>query len=94
MWGPATVDGVSQFPIYAELGVGIWQTNLSWDAVATRRPARPADPADPAYAWPAELDAAIADAATHGIAVSLLVMGTPGWANGGRSAGQGARSGG
>jgi len=86
MWGPAVVDGVSQFPIYADLGVGIWQTGLRWNRVATRRPAQPGDPSDPAYAWPAELDAAIADAARHGISVALLVMGTPAWANGGRSA--------
>ena len=86
MWGPATVGGASQFPIYADLGVGIWQTGLRWEQVATRRPERPSDPTDPAYAWPAELDAAIADAQAHGIAVALLVMGTPAWANGGRSA--------
>jgi hypothetical protein len=85
MWGPADVDGVSQFPVYADLGVGIWQTSLRWERVATRRPARPADPADPAYAWPTDLDAAIADARRHGISVALLVMGTPAWANGGRS---------
>jgi hypothetical protein len=86
MWGPATVDGVSQFPIYRDLGVGIWQASLSWRDVAARRPQKPTDPADPAYTWPADLDAAIADAASHGIAVSLLVMHTPRWANGGRSA--------
>ena len=86
MWGPAIVDGASQFPIFADLGVGIWQTGLRWEQVATRRPDRPADPTDPAYAWPAELDAAIVDAQAHGIAVALLVMGTPAWANGGRPA--------
>jgi hypothetical protein len=86
MWGPAVLDGASQFPIYADLGVGIWETGLRWENVATRRPARPTDPADPAYVWPGELDAAIADASAHGISVALLVMGTPGWANGGRSA--------
>lgn len=85
LWGPATRDGASQFPVYADLGAGIWQTGLRWDAVATRRPERPSDPADPAYAWPAELDAAIAGAGAHGIAVALLVMGTPAWANGGRT---------
>ncbi len=85
MWGPATRDGISQFPIYADLGVGVWQTNLSWAETATRRPDHPEDPADPAYAWPPALDAAIADAARHGISVSLLVMGTPSWANGGRT---------
>ena len=86
MWGPAVVDGGSQFPIYAELGVGIWQTAMRWDQVARRRPASPTDPSDPAYVWPAELDAAIAEAGRQGIAVSLLVMGTPSWANGGRPA--------
>ena len=85
MWGPASVAGASQFPVYADLGVGLWQQNLSWRATAPRRPADPSDPADPAYAWPAGLDAAIADAARHGIEVSLLVMRTPAWANGGRS---------
>src|SRR5215216_5853595 len=85
MWGPATVAGVSQFPLYADLGVGLWQANLSWNAVATRRPEHPRDPGDPAYVWPRELDAAIADARRHRIAVSLLVMNSPSWANGGRA---------
>ena len=85
IWGPAAVGGVSQFPIYEDLGVGIWQHALSWRDVAPTRPADPRDPADPAYRWPA-LDAAIAEAGAHGIDVSLLVMATPGWANGGRSA--------
>ena len=60
---------------------------LRWEQVATTPPggAHP-NPTDPAYAWPAELDAAIADAGAHGIAVALLVMGTPAWANGGRPA--------
>ena len=25
IWGPATVNGQSQFPIYRNLGAGIWQ---------------------------------------------------------------------
>jgi len=86
IWGPATVAGASQFPIYADLGVGLWQANLAWKQVATRRPEHPTDPDDPAYAWPPELDAALADAGRHGIEVSLLVMRTPSWANGGRPA--------
>jgi hypothetical protein len=84
MWGPASVGGVSQFHVYEDLGVGVWQARLSWVAVATRRPDRPRDPADAAYAWPTDLDTAIADADRHGIGVSLLVMETPAWANGGR----------
>ena len=56
----------------------------SWREIAVARPAAPRDPADPAYRSPA-LDAALADAAGRGIAVSLLVLRTPAWANGGRS---------
>src|SRR5215216_92468 len=85
MWGPATRDGVSQFPIYADLGVGIWQVQLRWSDVARRRPAHPRDPSDPAYAWPTGLDAAVGEATRRHIAVSLLVSGTPRWANGGRA---------
>jgi len=32
IWGPVSVDGRSQFPIYADLGVGIYQSTLRWDA--------------------------------------------------------------
>jgi hypothetical protein len=38
MWGPIEVNGVSQFPIYAELGAGIYQATLSWAGVAWQRP--------------------------------------------------------
>lgn len=85
IWGPAQVAGASQFPIYNELGVGIYQYGLNWASVAPTRPADPADPADPAYRWPAELDYAIGEARRHGIEVSLLLNRAPGWANGGRS---------
>jgi hypothetical protein len=84
IWGPIERDGVSQFPIYHDLGVGIYQSNLSWRQVATSRPANPTDPADPAYVWPAVLDVAAAEGAKYGIRLSLMVMQTPGWANGGR----------
>src|SRR5829696_6637702 len=76
MWGPATVAGRSQFPLYADLGVGVWEQGISWRAIARRRPSSPRDPGDPAYRWPA-LDGALADAAAHGIGVCLLVMRTP-----------------
>ncbi|MGH2713103.1 MAG: hypothetical protein ACRDM7_04320, partial [Thermoleophilaceae bacterium] len=82
IWGPAQVDGVSQFPIYDELGVGIYQYGLSWADVAHTRPAHPRDPADAAYRWPAELDYAIREARRHGIRVSLLLSHAPAWANG------------
>ena len=84
MWGPIEVNGVSQFPIYAELGAGIYQVTLSWAAVARQRPQDPRNPADPAYHWPATIDRAVQGGAPYGIRVSLLVIGSPPWANGGR----------
>jgi hypothetical protein len=85
MWGPIERDGVSQFPVYADLGVGIWQTTVRWDEVAPTRPANPRDPADPAYHWPARIDRALSEAAPFGIKVSVMLIGAPGWANGGKA---------
>lgn len=84
MWGPTEVRGVSQFPIYKDLGVGIYQMQVLWPDVARRRPGRPADPTDPAYDWPQSVDYAIGEGKKHGIEVSLQLIGSPPWANGGR----------
>ena len=87
LWGPATLpDGSSPFGLYEELGVDTLQFTLSWAQAAPARPAAPDDPDDPAYRWPAELSAAATEAAQRGIRLSLLVTGTPSWANGGRAA--------
>ncbi len=85
MWAPAQIGGASQFPILADLGVGIYQYELRWNEVAPRRPANPKDPADPAYRWPADLDFAVGEAARYGMDISLTVGFAPRWANGGRS---------
>jgi hypothetical protein len=85
IWGPVERNGKSQFPIYHDLGAGIWQYMLKWGIVAPTRPEHPRDPADPAYRWPAELDKAEAEAKKYHIRISLLVMITPDWANGGKS---------
>lgn len=84
IWGPTTRAGKSQFPIYRELGVGIYQMTISWGAVAPQRPAGPRNPADPAYRWPADVDYAIGEGRRYGIAVSIVISGAPPWANGGR----------
>ena len=86
IWGPLEVGGVTQFPTYERLGVGIYQRSLNWSAVAPVRPHDPADPTDPAYRWPPEIDQAIGAGRGRGIQVSVLLSGAPGWANGGRSA--------
>lgn len=85
IWGPTQVNGVSQFPIYRDLGVGIYQMALQWDQVAPTKPQRPGDPADPAYRWPEEVDYAIREGARHRIRVALMITRAPSWANGGRS---------
>lgn len=83
IWGPTRIDGVSQFPRYRDLGVGIFNIQLVWNRAAPSQPANPRDPADPAYTWPADLDFALREARAQGIRVSLLVRATPSWANGG-----------
>jgi len=82
IWGPVAVDGVSQFPIYHRLGVGIFLYRVNWSAVAPTRPAHPADPADPAYQWPAELDQAIAQARRYRMHVAIALDNAPSWASG------------
>jgi len=85
-WGPATLpDGSSAFGLYDELGIDTLQLSVVWSDVAVTRPANPRDPSDLAYHWPAEVDAAVAEAAGHGIRILLLVKATPAWANGRRS---------
>jgi hypothetical protein len=85
IWGDFTYNGVSEFPIYKDLGVGLFQTGLPWVSVAAARPANPRDPKDPAYHWPADLDWAIGEAKKNGMKLSLLVSGTPPWANNGQA---------
>ena len=51
IWGPTKVNGVSQFPIYRDLGVGIFQMQLSVepsgaDPANATRETRPIPPID------------------------------------------------
>jgi len=86
IFGPLKMpDGASAFPVYHRLGVQVLELPLGWDKVATRRPTDPTNPADAAYAWPAELEEAIAQGKRYGIALALVVEGIPAWANGGHS---------
>jgi hypothetical protein len=84
IWGQVYRNGVNQFPLYKRLGVSIYQADLPWDQVATRRPPHPTDPSDPAYRWPAVIRQAIRQASRFHMRVLLQITGTPGWANGGR----------
>jgi len=89
IWGPVTVNGVSQFPIYRNLGAKIYEIGLAWESVAPNRPADPTDPNDPAYQWPLELDQAVREAARSHMRVSISLSTAPGWANGGNPGGLG-----
>jgi hypothetical protein len=96
IWGPTpnypannqncpTSAACSAFPTYGQLGVDNFQMQVPWDRAAPTRPANPRDPNDPAYKWPTYADQAIQQAAQYGISVTILVQGTPPWANGGQS---------
>jgi hypothetical protein len=85
IWGPGRVDGVSQFPIYRDLGAGIYELTLRWASVAPTKPAHAADPADPAYAWPEDVDFARAEGRKYGIRVAIQLTTAPRWANGGHA---------
>jgi hypothetical protein len=82
-WGPGFVNGVSRFPVYRDLGVGLYQEGINWHDVAQTRPAHPRDPRDPAYAWPTEVTQSVAEANRYGMRVALQLVGAPSWANGG-----------
>jgi len=84
IWGPISVNGRSQFPLYRDLGVGIYEVVLHWADVAPQRPAHPASPTDSAYRWPAELDQAVRQARRYHMRVSIQILGAPHWANGGQ----------
>ena len=84
IWGPVTINGKSQFPLYHGLGAGIYQMGLAWASVARTAPAHPTDPNDPAYQWPTAISRAIQQAAHYHMRVMLLVEFAPSWANGGQ----------
>ena len=85
MWGPTVLpNGKSAFPTYRDLGVGIYQTQVHWYETATKRPADPTNPRDPAYTWPVGLSKTIAEANRYGMEVSIMLIGAPPWANGGK----------
>src|SRR3954452_4506608 len=79
IWGPVEIDAQSQFPVYRELGAGIYQTTLDWSEVASLEPLDAKDVEDPSYEWPDEIDTAIAEAKSAGLQVALTVTGKPSW---------------
>ena len=85
IWGPVYRNGADQFPLYRQLGVSIYEADLSWNLVAPSRPRNPANPGDPAYRWPAAIQQAITQARRFHMRVLLQIIGAPSWANGGHA---------
>jgi hypothetical protein len=87
IWGPVSRNGVNQFPLYHNLGVSIYETQLNWSQAAPTEPRNPTNPRDPAYRWPAALQQAIAAARVYRMRVLIQVTDSPAWANGGHRVG-------
>jgi hypothetical protein len=85
IWGPATRNGVNQFPLYRQLGVSIYQLQLDWSQVAPTQPAHPSNPGDPAYQWPASVGQAISEADSYHMRVLIQLIDAPAWADGGHA---------
>ena len=81
MNGPGTLD--QRLATLDDLGVHVVRFTLRWDQIAHTQPAVPADPADPAYDW-SSTDEVLAGLQEHHIEIVVQLVGTPGWANGGR----------
>ena len=80
--GPGTLD--SRLAKLDVLGVRVVRFTLRWDQIAHTQPTVPADPSDAAYDWTAA-DPVLDGLRQHGIEVVLQLVGTPGWANGGKA---------
>jgi hypothetical protein len=87
--GPGTLeDRLARLDL---LGVRVVRFTVRWNEVAAKRPAIGRDPSDAAYDWTAD-DAVLDGLHAHGIDVVLQLVGTPSWANGGRSSNWAPRS--
>ena len=73
------------FALLKSLRAQVVRITLSWNAVAKKRPKVATNPADPAYNWEV-FDRAVLLAKKSGTQVLFGIQGTPGWANGHRSA--------
>jgi hypothetical protein len=82
IFGPGTLE--ERIDRLDALGVELVRFTVRWDAVAKERPEQPRSSADPAYEWGHGADV-LEKLEDHGIDVVVTLLGTPEWANGGRS---------
>ena len=81
-FGPGTLD--QRLATFKRLGVPIVRFTLRWNEIARRRPKQPTSPRDPAYDW-RRPDRVLRGLRRYGLTPVLTLVGTPGWANGGRA---------
>jgi hypothetical protein len=81
-FGPGTL--ASRLAELDRLGVRLVRFNVHWNLVAPTRPTAPRSSDDPAYRF-GGVDAVLQGLHEDGISVVLGLVGTPRWANGGRS---------
>jgi hypothetical protein len=84
IWGQVYRNGVNQFPLYHQLGVGIFEADLDWAQIAPSRPHQASNPNDRAYQWPVEIRQAITQAKRFHMRVLLQIIFAPRWTNRGR----------
>jgi len=81
-------DPAYAFTTLKSLKAQVVRVNLYWGgnkwAVAKSRPSDPTDPGDQAYDWTL-YDRFVRYATQYGVKVMFSIVGTPGWANGGKA---------
>ena len=81
-FGPGTLN--QRLAKFKRLGVPIVRFTLRWNEIARRRPKNPTSPRDPAYDW-RRPDRVLRGLHRYGLAPVVTLVGTPPWANGGRT---------
>ncbi len=81
-FGPGTLG--QRLQTVQRLGVPLVRFTLRWNEIALRRPKDPNSPRDPAYDW-RRPDRVLRGLRRYGLTPVLTLVGTPGWANSGRT---------
>ena len=81
-FGPGNLN--QRLTTFKRLGVPIVRFTLRWNEIARRRPKNPTSPSDPAYDW-RRPDRVLRGLRGHGLTPIVSLVGTPTWANGGRT---------
>ena len=82
MHGPGSLE--ERVATLDRLGVDLVRFTVRWDQVARQKPRNGRAHLDPAYDW-SRSDAVLRELRAQGIAPLVTLLGTPRWANGGRS---------